>query len=191
MSRFPPIPPNELTPEQKEGHDEMDALAQQTFGSTFTLKNEEGALLGPFAPLLYTPTLVKPWLHLSHQVLTLPILSPRERELAVFAVLARTQANYAVYAHTKLCEKIGFSAAQISAAKAGEVPEGVSEREREAYVFAKELAGLKGGPLAAEVFGKARDVLGREGAAAVMHTVGSFLYASVLLNAADVEAPGS
>ena len=52
MSRFPPIPPSKLTPVQKEGYDEIERLTQQTFGSTLTLKNEEGAFIGPFAPLL-------------------------------------------------------------------------------------------------------------------------------------------
>lgn len=53
MSRFPPIPPAEQTSEQELLHNEMDLVTQKEFGSTFTLKNSEGALLGPFAPLLY------------------------------------------------------------------------------------------------------------------------------------------
>lgn len=53
MSRFRPIPPSEQTPEQEVLHKEMDIGTQKEYGSTFTLKNSEGALLGPFAPLLY------------------------------------------------------------------------------------------------------------------------------------------
>ena len=53
MTRFPPIPPSEQTPEQEVLHKEMDLRTQKEYGSTITLKNSEGALIGPFAPLLY------------------------------------------------------------------------------------------------------------------------------------------
>jgi hypothetical protein len=33
-------------------HKEMELATQKEFGATFTLKNSDGALLGPFAPLL-------------------------------------------------------------------------------------------------------------------------------------------
>lgn len=52
MSRFPPIPPSEQTPEQEVLHKEMELATQKEFGSAFTLKNSDGAFLGPFAPLL-------------------------------------------------------------------------------------------------------------------------------------------
>lgn len=40
-----------------------------------------------------------------------------------------------------------------------------------------------------EVFEKAKEVLGRDRVAVVMHTVASFMYSGVLMNAGDVEAP--
>ncbi|PGH11971.1 hypothetical protein AJ79_04558 [Helicocarpus griseus UAMH5409] len=188
MSRFPPIPPDQLTPEQKKGHDEMDYLAQKTFGSTFTMKNNEGALIGPFAPLLYTPSLASPWLDLSHKVIICPLLTPRERELACFAVLSRTKTAYTIYAHTSIAERLGLTATQISDALSGIVPTDLNERESVTYKFALQLVEMRG-PMEAEKFEAAKAVLGREEVAAVMHTVGSFLYSSVLMNAADVPVP--
>ncbi|KAL1957331.1 hypothetical protein VTO42DRAFT_6120 [Malbranchea cinnamomea] len=191
MPRFSPIPPAQQTPEQRAAHEAIDHRTRQRFGSTFTLKNEEGALIGPFAPLLYTPTLAIPWLNLSEQVLCLPALTERERELAILAVLSRTRAAYAVYAHTRIAEKVGLSASQIADASAGKTPVGLSAHERAVFEFAAETADLKGGALPRERFDRINEALGgREKVAAVMHTVASFLYASVLLNVANVGIPG-
>ena len=46
-----------------------------------------------------------------------------------------------------------------------------------------------GGPVSDEVFEGAKKVLGQERTAAVIHTVASFMYSSVLFNAGDVPAP--
>jgi hypothetical protein len=53
MSRFPPIPPSDRTPEQEAFHKDIDVLVEKAYGSTFTLRDSEGSLLGPFGPLLY------------------------------------------------------------------------------------------------------------------------------------------
>lgn len=112
----------------------------------------------------------------------------RERELAIFAVLAYSPNAYALYAHNKLGEKVGFSASQIADALAGKVPEGLPEREEATYILSGELTRIRG-PLSKESFDKASKVLGEEGVAGVIHTTGAFLYSSILLNAADVPAP--
>ena len=45
------------------------------------------------------------------------------------------------------------------------------------------------GPLGEEEFEKARRVMGRDGAAALMHVAGVYLYSGLLMNAADVCLP--
>lgn len=118
----------------------------------------------------------------------LPTITLRERELAIFAVLAYSPAAYAVYAHKKIGAKAGFSPAQEADALEGKVPEGLSEKEEATYVLAGELVRMRG-PLSEESFQRASRVLGKEGAAGVIHTAGAFLYSTILLNAADVPAP--
>ena len=103
-------------------------------------------------------------------------------------MLSYTQSAYALYAHSRLGEAAGLSPSQVADARNGKLPEGLSERENEVYVFAGELACLRG-RLADEVFDRAKRVLGTDGTAAVMHTAGHFMYASILLNAADVGLP--
>ena len=121
--------------------------------------------------------------------LTKSTITLRERELAIFAVLAYSPAAYALYAHTLVADKVGFSATQVEDAKNGKTPKDLSEREEATYVFAGELVRMRG-PLGEEAFERARKVLGREGVAAIVHTTGAFLYSSFLLNVADVPAPG-
>jgi len=188
MSRFPPIPLSSQTPEQEVIHNEIDAIAEKEYGSTFTLRDSEGALIGPFAPLIYTPTLGRAWAEINLQIMKIPAVSLRERELAIFAVLSYSPAAYALYAHERIGEKAGFSPTQMADALEGKMPKDLSEREEATYVLAGELARLRG-PLSEESFDKACKVLGREGVAALIHLSGCFLYSTVLLNAANVPVP--
>jgi hypothetical protein len=50
MERYPPIPPASLTEEQRPIHDHIDSMCKKFFGEEppFALKNDSGALLGPF-----------------------------------------------------------------------------------------------------------------------------------------------
>lgn len=136
----------------------------------------------------YTPAIGAEWFHFNHTIMKTPIISLREREAAIFAVLSHSPAAYAIYAHKRLGEKVGFSPTQVASALGGHVPEGLSEREEATYILARELS-LMRGPLSDASFEKASNVLGKDGAAAVIHTTGSFLHLTILLNAADVPVP--
>jgi len=136
----------------------------------------------------YTPTLGRAWAEINLQIMKIPDVSLRERELAIFAVLSYSPAAYALYAHERIGEKAGFSPTQMADALEGKMPKDLSEREEATYVLAGELARLRG-PLSEESFDKACKVLGREGVAALIHLSGCFLYSTVLLNAANVPVP--
>ena len=159
----------------------------------------------PLTPLSfsssYTPTVALPWLNLADAVIHLPHLTERERELAVLATLSRTRAAYAVYAHTRLSLAAGLSEAQVSAALAGQscastssasadALDSLSDSEKAVYEAALAMAGLQG-PMGDEEFARIESALGgRERVGAVMHTVASFLYVSVVMNVAGVGVPG-
>jgi len=117
-----------------------------TFGGPPLSTNQDiRALLAYFYyQFSYTPTLASTWLNLVHRVLTLPILSAREKGLAVFAVLSHSRAAYALYAHTRLADTAGLSPGQVADARGGKLPQGLSERKEVAYVFAGELVRMRG-----------------------------------------------
>lgn len=50
--RYPPVPPSQQTPAQKDTHAAMERVAQ-LFGECFIAKRDDGAMLGPFAPFMY------------------------------------------------------------------------------------------------------------------------------------------
>ena len=62
MSPFPPISPNSLNPVQKAAYDEISALHNKIFGPhpPYAIKDDTGALIGPFAPLLFVCLLLSP-----------------------------------------------------------------------------------------------------------------------------------
>ncbi|KAH6665023.1 AhpD-like protein [Halenospora varia] len=150
------------------------------------MKGSDDTLLGPFGPLLHTPTMVKPWIEINHEVSKL--LSARDRELAILAVLAYAPADYGLYAHRKISRAVGFTDEQIKDAEEGRTPKGLSEKEMVTYDFAQELVRLKD-PMAKGCFEKVESIIGKEGVAAVIHTTGLFLYSSMILNSEAVQVP--
>ena len=57
--RLSPLPPEKMTPEQLTLHDDMaPVIAEHLKG--FVSKRADGALIGPFAPILHFPQFGKP-----------------------------------------------------------------------------------------------------------------------------------
>jgi hypothetical protein len=56
--RLPPLPPAAQTLEQATLHAEMEGVNRAAFGNLFRATDDDGALLGPYATLLYVPPLV-------------------------------------------------------------------------------------------------------------------------------------
>lgn len=58
MSRHPPINPSDLTPEQQTVYNETSSAIDR-HPVKLTFKDDKGALTGPYAPLLHTPTVMQ------------------------------------------------------------------------------------------------------------------------------------
>src|SRR5215469_13714494 len=54
IMRLPLLSPSNLSPEQKALYDDIMEIVDENFGS-FVVKREDGALLGPFNPMLHFP----------------------------------------------------------------------------------------------------------------------------------------
>ena len=216
MSRFPPILPSALTQEQKQAYDEVDAMHKKAFGTTspYIVKDGTGALIGPFAPLLFvpfpsshipllptyqlannplcshTPSLVRPSLALASAINNQSALTPRMRELAILAVGAIHGAAYVLYAHSRFASFVGLSGGQISSESKGMTPSDLAEEETVTYEFSAALA-VERGPLKENVWERARERVGREVLAALVHVVGGYSYTCLMLNAGDVGVPAA
>ncbi|KAJ0424727.1 hypothetical protein BJY00DRAFT_309144 [Aspergillus carlsbadensis] len=163
MSRYPPIPQDAQNPEQQR----VEAGPREILTRVpdhVQLTSPSGALLGPYASLLYTPDLITPWQTLATAIDTQPLLTAREKRTHHPRNALRAQRA-------------------IADAKAGRVPVGLSETEIAVYALALEMARSRG-PIPDAVFGPAADALGREKVARVAHVVGGFGYVALLANLA-------
>ena len=191
MSRYPPIPPSSLTTEQQRAHDEASEICSSVFGNKFLYKNEQGAFIGPFAPLLYTPSLVDPFFKLVVELGKLPGLPGPAREIAILATGSRFKSNYELYAHERVAASTGLTAAQIESVKSGKKPLGgdaLDEQGDVAFDVAIELS-RKPGPMTDDNWKRAERAFGKGGTAALIQYVGVYAYTCVLLNGVDVPVP--
>lgn len=122
QERYPPIPPSQLSADQHAAYDEQSRLAQNTFGDKFLYKNKDGAFIGPFGPLLYTPSLVTPFMNMVIELGKCTGLPGPARETAILATGSTFKAGYELYAHGKVAQSTHLSDDQISQIKDGQKP---------------------------------------------------------------------
>ena len=109
-------------------------------------------------------------------------------EVAILVTGARFDSRYELYAHERVAEAAGLSAAKIAAVAAGQRPADLTEEEAAAYDVAAALAG--GRQLPQSTYARAVAAFGKEGTAELVYLVGGYCLVSVLLNAYDVSVPG-
>ncbi len=191
MSRYPPIPPSSLSSEQHKAFDEASDICSNMFGDKFLYKDNDGAFIGPFAPLMYTPTIVDPFLKLVVELGKLPELPVPAREVAILATGSIFRAKYEIYAHERVAASTNLTETQIDQVKSGKKPSGKDALDEQCIVacdVAIELSN-KQGPMTDATWTRAEKVFGRKGAAALFQYVGVYAYTCVLLNAVDAPVP--
>ncbi|CZR58871.1 uncharacterized protein PAC_08763 [Phialocephala subalpina] len=187
--RIPPIKPSDLTAEQKDAYDYMSQKADEFFGDAFTYKKDDGSLIGPFAPFLYTPALGKPFFDFVGAVSQIPGLPGTAREVVILATGAHYKGVYETYAHERVALKTtDLTKEQIKMIKSGEKPKDLGKGESVAFDATMELVG-KPGPLAKERWDEVVKEFGEQGALALVHYVGLYAYTCILLNGCDVSLP--
>ncbi|RAH52832.1 hypothetical protein BO85DRAFT_492729 [Aspergillus piperis CBS 112811] len=192
MSRFPAIPPDQQTAEQSL----VEPSARRIFSHLppeVQWQGPSGVILGPYSPLYYTPSIIKPWFSFAYSIGSQPHVTAREKELAILATLAEHKAPYVQYAHSHSARAAGFSHEQIAQALQGQhqqqpPPAGLSEAEQAVYMAALAMARSRG-PISTEDFDAAVAALGREKVAEVAHVVGGYMYVCLLSNLANEAVP--
>jgi len=155
----------------------------------FIYKNDEGSVLGPFAPLLNSPGLCKPYCELFKAMSQIPGLTPKARETVILATGSHYKAAYEIYAHERLALKnTELTKEQINLIKNGQKPKDLDKGSSVAFDAAIELV-AKPGPLKKESWDAVVKELGRKDALALVHFVGMYAYTCILLNGCDVPLP--
>ncbi|KAH8652256.1 hypothetical protein BX600DRAFT_527440 [Xylariales sp. PMI_506] len=190
--RYPGIPPEQLTPEQRVFHDDMMEKISNGFGSSFNLIGKDGELLGPLSIMMYTPQYSKHTMQLNKEVLSLPALEPSVTEVAILATQGHYTGSFGgflIYSHSKIVAKKGLmTEEQMKKITQGEKPVDLSEKEGVAFDLAMRL--VKGGkPLEQELWERANAILGKEQTLHVIQLVAYYSLHGVTLNAGIIGAP--
>jgi alkylhydroperoxidase family enzyme len=185
--RAAPFPPDELPADLRPLHDEMNGyIAEHLKG--FVSQRADGALVGPFAPMLRFPAFGRAaWTYTKALIDNAKLPKPAH-EVAILATGAVFNSRYELYAHERVADGVGLSAEKIATIAAGQRPADLTEEEQAAYDVAVTLAG--GRQLPQSTYDRAVKAFGQEQTAELIYLVGGYCLVSLLLNAYDMSVPG-
>ena len=155
--------------------------------SGFKASTEDGRLLGPFNPLLYSPMVGQGFMEYLGAERKHTTLSAKVREVIILSVGAVWQSAYELYAHTAVADKAGLEHETIEALAAGRTPQTMPDDQRVAHEFARSLAAEH--KVAPELYARAEETFGRKGIVDMIHLTSLYMGTSALLNAFAVPVP--
>jgi 4-carboxymuconolactone decarboxylase len=186
--RLPLLDPTELSETQRKVYD----LANSTMvpwaeAAHFQSKTTDGKLIGPFNPVLFAPEMALCFADLQAAEARYTPLSERVRQVVILAVGAVWKADYELYAHSAVARKAGLSDAAIRSLARGANPEDLSDDERVAQRFVRQLTAEH--HVEEPLYRAAEAAFGREGIVAMMFLAGCYQVVCSLLNAFEIPAP--
>jgi 4-carboxymuconolactone decarboxylase len=184
--RLAPLPPDRLPPDQRAFHDDMQAVIEKHFKG-FVSKRPDGALVGPFNPMLHFPQYGQAAWNYTKALLQSTLPKPAH-EVAILVVGAQFRSRYELYAHEHVAANGGLAKDKIATIVAGSRPADLAREEGIAYDVAAILS--RGGQLPEATYRAACDAFGEEGMAELAYLVGGYCLVSVILNAYDISVPG-
>lgn len=185
--RLAPLAPNQLNAEQKQ-LDESIRNGIDKFLKGFISERKDGALIGPFNPMLHFPQFGKPTWDYTMALSENSTLPKPAHEVAILVTGARFRSRYELYAHEHVAERAGLSASKIATITAGQRPSDLTNEEGVAYDVAALLS--NGGQLPESTYQAAIKAFGEQGVAELVYLIGGYCLVSVLLNAYDMSVPG-
>jgi alkylhydroperoxidase family enzyme len=186
--RLPPLLPDTLSPQLREVHDGIASLVAQK-QDRIVILNEQGALIGPFPPMLHFPQFGVPALLFQRALAAEARLAKTVREVAILTVGAAYNARYELYAHEITAAQVGLSPAQVATLAAGGRPTDLSDEEAIAHDVAKAL--VSGHILPTSTYDRAVQLLGRDGVGELAFLIGGYCLIAMILNCFDVPVPGA
>ncbi len=185
--RTPPYPPADMPADLRPLHDEMNAYITEHLKG-FVSHRVDGALVGPFAPMLRFPAFGRAAWTYTKALIDNATLPKAAHEVAILATGAVFNSRYELYAHERVGEAAGLSPEKVATIAAGQRPADLTEEEQAAYDVAVTLAG--GRQLPASTYNRAVRAFGEDRTAELVYLVGGYCLVSLLLNAYDMSVPG-
>ena len=184
--RLQPILPTRLNGEQRELYDRIQAMTRG-LDRGFTMAREDGAMLGPYNPMLHFPQFGTAAWGMNTALSQHTVLPKPVHELAILVTGARFSARYELYAHEFTAEKAGLSPAKIAALAAGARPGDLTADEATAFDVATALT--RGAQLPESTYQATIKAFGETGTGELIFLIGFYCLISVLLNGFDVPVP--
>jgi 4-carboxymuconolactone decarboxylase len=181
--RANPLLPEEMNPDVLYVHDEVVNLVTRSQGPV-PMINEQGALIGPFPPMLRFPQFGIPALSFVRSLDNHATLPKKVKEVAILTVGAAFNCRFELYAHKIMAAHFGFSPASVAALASGTRPADLTQEENIAYEVAGILA--KGSILPDSLYTHAQEVLGKETTAELIFLIAAYAMLAMVLNGFDV-----
>jgi 4-carboxymuconolactone decarboxylase len=174
MSRYNDITVAEMSPAQKEVHDQIIAGRRGRFG-------------GPFQLLIRAPGICKYAAPLGETLRWGTSLPPRLSELAICITAKFWRAQYEWYAHAPLAVEAGVPAAAIEAIRTGGAPQFTAADEALVFKICSEI--IKTQRLSDASFAEVTDALGEQGLVELVSLIGYYTLIGNTLNVFQVPLP--
>lgn len=184
--RINPIKPEILNPALRVVHDGIAALVGGSQRQV-TMTDKDGALIGPFPPMLQYPQFGVPALTFIRSLDNHAKLDRNVREVAILTVGAAFGARFELYAHEIMAAAFGLSSACIATLATGGRPDGLNDQEAIAHDIAHTL--VRGHIVPDATYNYATQVLGKDEVAELYFLIGGYCLLAMILNGFDVPAP--
>jgi 4-carboxymuconolactone decarboxylase len=186
--RLPLVDPAAVTDDQKGLFDLLSntlvAWAKSVDVQTAT---EDGRLIGPFNPALYSPAISAKFIELQMVEPMHTSLNERVRQVVILAVGAVWRADYELYAHSAAARTAGISEHAVKALANGEIPDDLTDDEKVAARLARELTTSH--RVDDALYREAEQAFGRTGLVDMAAVIGAYHAVCTTLTLFEIPAP--
>jgi 4-carboxymuconolactone decarboxylase len=182
------LDPKTLTPARQKLYDRLIAtMVAWSEGAAFQSRTDQGELIGPFNPILYSPDITTSFMDFHDADEKHSILTERVRQVAILAVGAVWKSEYELYAHKAAARIAGISEADIHAVVDSEFSNALPEDEKCAQRYAYQLSTAH--RVDDDVYKAAETAFGQQGVVELTFVIGFYHVVCSLLNAFNIPAP--
>jgi 4-carboxymuconolactone decarboxylase len=186
--RLPLLDPSTMSTAQKKTYERLTKTWIPWADSVpFQSKTDDGRLIGPFNPILFSPAISSSFLDLQETEQKNTSLTQRVRQVVILAVGAVWKSNYEFYAHAAAARKAGISEDAIRMLATGGLPNELSDQEKIAQRYAQQLSA--GHRVDAVLYSAAEQTFGQQGLVEITYLTGIYHTVCALLNAFEIPAP--
>ena len=175
MARLEPIPPEQLSEEQRALHD------------TIAAQRSVGQVRGPFAVLLRTPDIGARVADMVDHMLSETRVPLLLKELAIIVIARHYTAQYEWFIHARRAGEAGIDLAVIDAVRHRRRPEFTDPLQE--LVYDMTLETVETGKLSDERYAEAVAAFGEEAMVELVALIGFYIMIAVFLVSFDVDVP--